>query len=223
VRHDAENDAASLGSGEGERFFQNRRNGRAVDDDVSLAAENRFTRGSKILVVGINRVSRTKFPCLGEFVVVQVHCDDGVSAGEFGAQNGSKADATTANDHDRLSDANLRVIIDHPETGGERIGEQRADFEIGFRGDGRQAVFRYHGKLVEGSDAARIAALTFPRIKGRTGFDAGTGAPVENHAVAGFDVAHLGTGFENGAATFVTEQMRQKAVRALDAVDLPDL
>ena len=46
---------------------------------------------------------------------------------------------------------------------------------------------------------------------------------MENHTVAGFDVADFRADLHDDAAALVAEEMRQKTIRAFDAVNFPNL
>jgi len=175
------------------------------------------------MVARVDGVGGAELAGFGEFKVVEVGGDDGVGAGEVGAEDSPEADAATADDDHRFADLDLGVVVDDAEAGGEGVGEEGADFEIGCLGNGGDAVLRKDGVPLEGGDAAGVHGAAIPGVKGATGFDATTGTPVAHDAVAGFDVADLGAGFEDGSTGFVSEKVGEPAIGTFDAVDFPDL
>src|ERR1039458_9194884 len=156
-------------------------------------------------------------------MLVEIHGDNGVGPGQARAQHDAQPDAAAADDDERLADFDFGIIGNDAETGGEGIGQERANFEICSRGDGGEAVFGNDGVVVKSGDPAGAGLFAVPIIDGRAGFDAFARTPMEDDAVAGFDVADFGADLHDDAAALMAEEVGQKTIRAFDAVNFAQL
>jgi hypothetical protein len=196
----------------------------AIDDHIGGASfENGDNGFGERLGTGVDGVGGSELAGFGELVIVEVGGDDGIGASEMGTENGSEADAAAADDQDRFTDLHLGIVVDDAEPGGEGIGEQGADFEIGVGWNGGDAILGEDGVLLERGDAAGVHGATLPGIERAAGLDAASGAPMADDAIADFDMANFGADFEDSGAGFVAKQVREPAIGAFDAVDFADL
>ena len=172
---------------------------------------------------GIDHVRRPEGRRHRQLRRVAVDRDDRPGRHERRPLHDREADPAGAVDDDRLADAQLRVVDDHPEAGRDRAAEQRRDGEVDLVGNRRHPVLRDDGVLVEGRHPAGVDRALTPAVVRRGRLDAAALAPVQHDAVALPDVADTRPDVFDDSASLVPEQVRQELVRPLHGVDLADL
>ena len=156
-------------------------------------------------------------------MLVEIHGDHRVRAGELGPEDGAQADPAAADDDDGFADFDSSIIVQDPKAGGQGVGEQAADLEIRIGRHRGHPVLREDGPPLKGGDRPGMTGLAVPAVGCPPRFEAVSGAPVADDAVPGFDVADFGSDFADDGAGFVAEQVGQPPVGAFDAVDLAQL
>ena len=76
---------------------------------------------------------QTIFGGFGQFVIMKIDADDRLRSSQLGSEHGTQPDAPYPKDDHRLAALHLCIIVDDPETRGERVSEQATQFEVGVR------------------------------------------------------------------------------------------
>ena len=123
MRHDPNADAAPLRRCESQRLLKNIGIAGAVYDDIRLALENFLRSSAEVAMLRVDRMRSSELLRLFEFMIEQVHRDDGAGSGERGTKHRAEANAATTNDDDRFANADSGVVSDSAKTCRECIGQ----------------------------------------------------------------------------------------------------
>src|SRR4051812_46822852 len=166
---------------------------------------------------------RTHLAREGESVVVQVYSDHRIGTAQSRSLDDIEANSACAEYHRGLADAQLGVVLRNAEAGGDCTAEERRYVHVAVGRDCRDAIFRHHGILVEGSHPPRVQRLAAPPVFRGGGLDARTFAPVQHNLVARLDMTDARPGLDDRARTLMSQQVGEVLVLALGAVHLAEL
>src|SRR5262249_18446076 len=165
-------------------------------------------------------MSRPKFAGKLQLVIVDIDRDNRIARNHRSALNYIQAHSAATKNRDRLSDFELRQIVDHTECGRHRATHQGGNLRGDVVWDWCQTVLRHGGALIKRRHPPRVDRPAIPIVLRCSRLNAGSLSPVQHDVVSSANVCHTRTSLENDPSAFMTEQVRKKLIFALSAINL---
>ena len=207
-----------------EGLFNARGGAGRLDAAVDTASAGQLVnRGDGVLPARVDRGAGAEIAGQREFVVFDIHRDDGGTVVQAGRHQRTQPDAAEAENRHGRSGRRAQRVRHDAGAGGDRASKQDGDVHGHPRGHQDATVFGYHGMLVERRDAAGIDAALAAAVDRTACLHAAALDPAEDDAVAALHLTDPGARVLDITGTLVPQQVRQIRIRAALAPNLHQL